>query len=256
MIRLEHVSLSYHNFSRTILHDISWRIGDDETWVLFGPNGSGKTKLLEIIAGYIHPSGGSVRRFGETGGYDIREAWKRIGYVSTPMRERFRASERVVDLVTSGAYATAGLYAEPEKADVERGRGLIAAAGMAGVASLPFGVLSDGEKQKILMLRSLMTGPELMILDEPSMGLDISAREDLLASLESLCHGKKISVIYVTHHTEEITPFFRSIFMLKNGRCLFNGAVRNGISDAILSDIFDRSIRIIRTNGRYYTTLE
>ncbi len=255
VIRLENISLFYPDFSRKILDNISWEIGSNEKWVLFGPNGSGKTKLLEILAGYIFPSEGSVSRFGQDHGSDIRDVRRRIGYVSTPLRERFYRTEPIIDVVVSGVSATIGLYRDPDKPDIERAGRLLESIGLADKAGRAFGILSDGEKQKVLMLRAIMAGPDLMILDEPTMGLDLSAREELLLSLESLCAGRSISVIYVTHHTEEITPFFEKIFMLKSGRCWFSGSVKEGITDGMLSGLYGRDIHVIIRNNRFYAAV-
>ncbi len=255
MIRLERISLFYPGCAGKILDDISWEIGSGGRWVLFGPNGSGKTRLLEIIAGYQYPSDGSVRRFDAGPGGDIREVRRRIGYLSTPLKERFYKSEPLIDVVMSGPYASVGLYDEPGPDEKERARRLLESAGLGGRLSQAFGTLSDGEKQKALMLRAVMAGPDLLILDEPCMGLDLSAREDFLASLETLCGGKSLSVIYVTHYVEEITPFFESIFMLKNGRCWFSGAVGDGLNDSTLSGLFGREVGIIKKDKRFYATI-
>jgi iron complex transport system ATP-binding protein len=255
VIQLENISLFYPDFSKKILNDISWDIGTNEKWVLFGPNGSGKTKLLEILAGYIFPSEGVVSRFGQDHGTDIRDVRKRIGYVSTPLKDRFYKNEPILDVVVSGAYATVGLYEDPDPAHLDRARQFLESTGLADKTMRSFGILSDGEKQKVLMLRAIMAGPDLLILDEPAMGLDLSAREDLLSSLETLCAGKNMSLIYVTHYPEEITPFFKKIYMLKSGRCWFCGEIGQGITDKILSGIFGRNINVVLKNGRFYATI-
>jgi iron complex transport system ATP-binding protein len=253
MILLDDISLFFPGHPARILDTITWRIGRGETWVLFGPNGSGKTRLLEIIAGYLYPSTGSVTRFGlGQGEGDLRDLRRRIGYVSTPMRERFPAGETVTDVVLSGARASVGLYGEPAPEEEERAAGLLGSAGLADKAGRRFGTLSDGERQKVLMLRAVMPAPELLLLDEPAMGLDLPAREGLLAALASLCAGKEISVVYVTHYTDEITPFFKNIFMIKNGREFFSGRVEGGLTDGRLSGIFGTRISVIRRNDRFY----
>ncbi|MBP7737023.1 MAG: ATP-binding cassette domain-containing protein [Spirochaetes bacterium] len=255
MIGLDNISLYYPEGPATILSGISWEIGSGDRWVLFGPNGSGKTKLLEIITGYIYPSGGLVSRFGIDGGCDIREVRRRIGYLSTPLKERFPRHERLIDVVVSGPCATVGLYEEPGDNRYEEARLLLESGGLGGKSAQFFGTLSDGERQKALMLRAVMAGPDLLILDEPCMGLDLSAREDFLSSLERLCGGKPLSVIYVTHYVEEITPFFKNIFMIKGGRRWFSGAVEAGLTDEVISGLFGRNIRIVKKDARYYATL-
>lgn len=255
MIGLDNVSLYYPEGPSVILGGISWNIGSGDRWVLFGPNGSGKTKLLEIITGYLYPSGGSVSRFGIDGDCDIREIRRRIGYLSTPLKERFPRDERLIDVIVSGSYATVGLYEEPGADRHEEACRLLESADLGGKRAQSFGTLSDGERQKALMLRAVMAGPDLLILDEPCMGLDLSAREDFLSSLERLCGGKPLSVIYVTHYVEEITPFFQNIFMIKNGRCWFSGPVEAGLTDEIISGLFGRNIRIVKKDTRCYATL-
>ena len=237
-----------------ILDSVSWHIGRGEKWVLFGPNGSGKTKLLEIIAGYIFPSGGAVTRFGlRQGESDIRDLRRSIGYVSTPLRERFPAGETVADVILSGARASVGLYDEPSPDEVARAGRLLESAGLAGSGTRRFGTMSDGERQKVLMLRAIMPGPDVLILDEPAMGLDLPAREGLLSTLSSLCNGKSASVVYVTHYTDEITPFFEKIFMLKKGRTFFCGSVAEGLTGERLSGIFGTPVAVVRRNDRYFT---
>lgn len=253
MIRLDDISLFFPGHPNPVLDSVSWRIGRGETWVLFGPNGSGKTKLLEIITGYLYPSRGSVARFG-LGQWesDIRDLRRRIGYVSTPMKERFPAGETVSDVILSGARASVGLYEEPAPEEIDRAGRLLESAGLADKAGRRFGTLSDGERQKVLMLRAIMPGPDLLILDEPAMGLDLPAREGLLSSLASLCAGKDIAVVYVTHYTDEITPFFRKIFMIKSGREFFSGSAADGLTGERLSGIFGTRIEVIRRNDRFF----
>lgn len=255
IIGCDAVSLYYPGNPETILAEITWHIGAGEHWVLYGPNGSGKTKLLEIITGYLYPSMGSVRRFGDPPGDDIREVRRRIGYLSTPLKDRFNRSEPLIDVVMSGAYATIGLYDTPGTGQRDRARTLLESVGFSTKLSQAFGTLSDGERQKVLMLRTMMIEPDLLILDEPCMGLDLSAREELLSSIKTICGGTGTAVVYVTHHVEEITPFFTKIFMLKKGRCWFCGDIDAGLTDAAISGLFGRNISIIKKEGRFYATL-
>ncbi len=256
MIELKNISLYYYPREEFVLRDISWHIRPGERWVLFGRNGSGKTRLLEIITGYSCSSGGSVFRFGGSGpGQDLRELRKRIGYISGNLRESFGGAERVLDVVLSGLYASIGLYEEPGAGDVCRGRELLALSGLGGRERDPFGVLSDGEKQKVMFLRALIGDPELMILDEPSRGLDLAAREDLLFTVGSLSRERDLPLLYVTHHTEEITPLFNRIFLLHRGGCLFQGEIREGLTAERLSVLFGREVRVQEHEGRYYTLL-
>ncbi|PKL38869.1 MAG: molybdenum ABC transporter ATP-binding protein [Spirochaetae bacterium HGW-Spirochaetae-1] len=255
MIRIEDVSLHTAE-GKFILRDISWHIQRGENWVLFGRNGAGKTRLLEIITGYQFPSRGVVYRFGDSSaGNDIRELRKRIGYVGTPLREKFSPHEKIIDVVLSGIFASVGLYEEAEYSDRGYARDLLGLVGMDLRVNEPFGVLSDGEKQKIIMLRAIINEPELLILDEPSKGLDIGAREDLLEAIKKIDALGNSSILYVTHHIEEILPLFTRTYILKNGEQFFCGNTGEGITGESLTMLFERPIAVERIHDRYYPLL-
>jgi len=257
MIKLQNVSLDIYGSSRRILSDINWHINKGESWILFGRNGSGKTKLLEIITGYLFPSEGDVFRFGcGHEGSDIREIRKRIGYVSSALREKFDRDERLIDTVLSGLYASIGLYRKPSEKDIKKAHKLLAETGLAGRENDIIGHLSDGEKQKVLMLRALINDPDILILDEPATGLDIGAREDFLDTLKNTMKGRGHSLIYVTHHVEEITPVFRKIYIIDDGKCFFDGTVDDAIERKTFSTLFKRNIEVFRRGERLYSSLE
>lgn len=257
MIKLENISLDIYGSKRRILSDINWHIEKGESWILFGRNGSGKTKLLEIITGYLFPSEGKVERFGCGHiGSDIRELRKRIGYVSSALREKFNRDERIIDTVLSGLYASIGLYAKPSAKDIKKAGTLLGETNLAGRENDIISHLSDGEKQKVLMLRALINEPDILILDEPTTGLDIGAREDFLDSIKSLMKGRDHSLIYVTHHVEEITPIFGRIFVIDDGKCFFNGTVDDSIEKNIFSTLFKRNIEVFKRGERLYSSLD
>ncbi|MCL1865528.1 MAG: ATP-binding cassette domain-containing protein [Spirochaetes bacterium] len=256
MIKLENVSLDIFGSNRRILSCIDWEIGSGESWILFGRNGSGKTKLLEVITGYIFPSDGKVVRFGyDHIGSDIREIRKRIGYLSSILREKFNRGESVIDTVLSGLYASVGLYRDPSIDEIKRGSSLISEIGLSDRIYDTIGNLSDGEKQKVFMLRALINNPDILILDEPSAGLDICAREDFLESLTKLINGRNHSLVYVTHHVEEIIPIFNRIFILEDGKCFFKGSVDDCFSKNIFTSLFKRDIEIFKKGDRLYSLL-
>ncbi len=255
MVELKNVSLFLTGDRDYLLRDISWQIEDNENWILFGRNGSGKTKLLEIIAGYRYPSEGEVIRFGNRAGFDMREMRKRIGYMSSSLKETIPAGEKIIDIVLSGLHASVGLYIEPDDRERRYAKDLLASVGMVERAYDNFKALSDGEKQRVIMLRAFINQPDLLIFDEPAMSLDLSSREDLLLAIEKLSAYKRVSLIYVTHHVEEITPLFTKIFILDEGRCNYCGGIDEGINDRVLSGIFGREIRVTKLNGRYYSMI-
>lgn len=256
MIKLENVSLDIYGAKSRILSGINWHIKPGENWILFGRNGSGKTKLLEIITGYIFQTEGSLYRFGEgLAGHDIRDVRTRIGYISSALKEKFTMSETVLDSVLGGLYASVGLYRRPSLEDVQRAFRLIDELGLAGREKDIIGHLSDGEKQKVMMLRALINGPELLIFDEPAAGLDIVAREELLDTINAVADHKSTAAVYVTHHVEEITPFFDKIFILDKGSCFFSGTIDEAVSKNIFSEVFGRRVEVVKRNGRFHSSV-
>jgi len=251
--------VSFIRESRHLIQDVTWDIRAGENWILFGRNGAGKTMLLELITGYLQSSGGRIRRFekGYADGSSIRDLRRRIGYVSTPLASMIPENEPLIDVIIGGVDASAGLWRRPLAAEVERAIGLLGEIGMADRSRDPFRILSDGERQKILMLRAMISDPDILILDEPSRGLDLTSREELLAAMQALFEKKQgVSIIYVTHHTDEIISLFTKIMILSDGRVFFCGGIEEGLKGRVLSEVFTRDIEVVRMDGRYYTVVK
>ena len=216
IIKLENNSV--HREEINILSDISWEIKKNEHWALIGPNGSGKTTLLKIISGYIWPSSGKVSVLGEEfGKTDIRELRKKIGWVGTFLLEKLPPHQKVIDVVLSGKESTFGIYNEIKKEDLTKAEMLLDKMGCFNLKDRKFNIISQGERQKVLIARSLMSEPLILILDEPCTGLDPKARENLLSNVSKLCKENHATIIYVTHHLEEIVPEITNVMMIKDG---------------------------------------
>ncbi|MEK6796495.1 MAG: ATP-binding cassette domain-containing protein [Spirochaetota bacterium] len=254
MIRLNDVSLVTYE-GRVILSDITWHIAPGEHWVIFGRNGSGKTKLIEMIAGYQWQTRGTIARFGEEHG-DVREIRKRIGYISSMLKTRFHLADSVRDVVLTGIFASLSLYDEVTAEQIDEAERLLRLVGLDDRRGERFGILSDGEKQKVLIARALIAHPSLILFDEPAMGLDIGSREELLLSIETAARESNVSVVMVTHHTEEITPFFTNALVIENGRIAFSGAPKEMMDDDMLSCLFGRGVRVTPIDGRYYISMQ
>jgi iron complex transport system ATP-binding protein len=240
---------------RLILEDISWEIKPGEHWVVLGANGSGKTTLLQILAGYLWPTSGDVTVLGEHfGEVDLRVLRKRIGWVGSFLQAQVPPSQKPLDFIVSGKYASIGIFDKPEAEDFEEAARLAARLDCANILDSPYAVLSQGEKQRLLIARALIHKPRLLILDEPCGGLDLVSREHLLSTLESL--GRMPggpTMILVTHYLEEIMPAFSHVFLLKSGGCAAKGKKEEVLKPELLTQAFDIQIECGASNGRYWS---
>jgi iron complex transport system ATP-binding protein len=225
--------------------------------VVLGANGSGKTTLLQLLAGYLWPSRGSITVLGETFGHtDLRELRKRIGWVGSFLQVQVPPNQVPLDFIVSGKYASIGIFDSPQPEDYSQARRLARQLQCEKILDTPYGVLSQGEKQRLLIGRALIHNPDLLILDEPCAGLDLPAREQLLQIIEDFGRRPPApTIIFVTHHLEEIMPTFTHVFLLKNGRCLAQGEKRAMLDSVLLSKTFGIPLRINREGERYWAHL-
>ncbi len=253
MIELKNVSLVLEG-GNTILGNVSLTIRDNEHWVLLGRNGSGKSKLLEIICGYTRQSSGTVTRFGEEMP-DLREIRKRIGYVASYLKTHIASYDTVLDIVIGGYFGSIGLYDECDTRLRSRALELLQLCGLEGFEQRRFVTLSDGEKQRVLGARAFMIEPRIVIFDEPTAGLDILSRETLLHSLASAVQATGASLLYVTHHVEEITPLFTHFALLQKGTLVHAGVMDEQTLSDKIAPLFDNRVTIAREGGRWYSRI-
>ncbi|MFC2947228.1 ABC transporter ATP-binding protein [Virgibacillus sediminis] len=255
-IELKNVSWIWQG--QTILSEIDWKVQKGEHWAVMGLNGSGKTTLLNMINGYIWPSIGTVQVMGNLfGKTDIREMRKSIGWVSSSLQERIRGVEQAVDIVVSGKFASIGLYERPNEHDYQKAYQLMEQLGCSGVADSSYQSCSQGERQKILIARGLMGNPRLLILDEPTNGLDFLAREELLESVSRLAEQEASpTIIYVTHHAEEILPIFSHTLLLKDGKVFEEGQTESVLTSQNLSRFLNKDIKVEWYQGRPWMLLK
>ena len=226
---------------RLILEDISWEINPGEHWVVLGANGSGKTTLLQILAGYLWPTSGDVTVLGEHfGEVDLRALRRRIGWVGSFLQAQVPPSQKPLDFIVSGKYASIGIFDKPGEEDFEEAARLAARLDCADILDLPYAVLSQGEKQRLLIARALIAKPRLLILDETCGGLDLVSREHLLSDA-SRASGRTSggpTMILVTHYLEEIMPAFSHVFLLKSGGCAAKGKKEQVLRRDLLTQTF------------------
>jgi iron complex transport system ATP-binding protein len=253
-VRLEHVRVVRNGTA--LLDDVSWEVGAGERWALLGPNGSGKTTLLTVVGSSLWPTSGTVEILGERlGRVDMRALRRRIAVVSASVSRTLRPELPALDVVLTGRFAALETWWD-EYTDVDRDRAatLLAEAGFGapGFAERPFGLLSEGERQQVLLARALMSSPELLLMDEPAAGLDLGARERLLGRLAALAGDPSVPpLVLVTHHLEEIPPGVTHAALMKGARLVAAGPVEEVLVSATVSDAFGVSVTVERHGGRW-----
>ena len=242
---------------RKLLSDISWTIEAHERWVLFGPNGCGKTTLLQVVSSYLFPTRGAVTVLGVTlGESDVRELRKRIGYVGPTPAHLVREGYDCLEIVVTGKHASFvdTRWHTYEEADFKRAIYLLESLGAGAFVHRTFDTMSEGEKKRILIARALMAQPELLLLDEPNAGLDLGARERLVGSLDDLGRDAGIPMVLVTHHVDDIPGSFTHIIMLNNGEVIASGEIKETLTSQAVSDTFDMSLVVSFEGGRFRAT--
>ena len=239
---------------RPILHDIDWEVRAGERWAVLGPNGSGKTTLLHVAGMRLLPTRGTVEVLGERyGRSDARAVRTRVAFVSQAILRSLRPTLAAHDVVLTGRYAAL----EPwwhhySAADHARADDLLAAAGLGQLSPKEFGVLSEGERQQVLLARALMGDPELLLLDEPAAGLDLGARERLVARLAALAADAAVApLVLVTHHVEEIPPGTTHAALLRDGAIVRQGPAQKVLDSDSVSRAFGVEVEVARAGGRW-----
>ena len=238
--------LSVKTGQQYLLKDITWRVPQGENWIVFGMNGCGKTTLLSVLAGFKQPTAGDVRVLGQSYSPDnILALRQRIGWVSGSFFEQKYTKEYAQDIVLSGKFGTLGLGRPITDGDRKRARSLLKALHLDRKIDQPFHLMSKGERQNVLIARALMAEPEILLLDEPCTGLDILAREQLLSTLRSMAQEGRMTIVYVTHHTDEIlTDVFPKALLLKEGLAFAQGETAELFTSETLSVFFQTPVTV------------
>jgi iron complex transport system ATP-binding protein len=240
---------------QTLVGPVTWAVELDERWVVIGPNGAGKTSLLRIAAAMEHPSSGTAYVLGaRLGRVDVSELRSRVGLSSSALAQRVPDGEVVRDLVVSAGYAVLGRWREQyDDVDYEQAINMLESVGAEHLAERTYETLSEGERKRVLIARSLMTDPELLLLDEPAAGLDLGGREELVARLADLAADPDApAIVLVTHHVEEIPQCFSHGLILSEGRVVASGLLTDVLTAENLSKAFGQSIALDVVDGRYF----
>jgi iron complex transport system ATP-binding protein len=253
VLRLANVS--FRRDGRTILAPCTWSGLSGQRWIVLGANGSGKTTLLRIAAMYEHPSSGDVTVLGETlGRTDVRVLRRRIGYMSPSLSVQLRPDLRCLDVVMTAKFpALEPWWHRYDEADEAHALACLDRLGVAWLAQRPLGTASSGEQQRVLIARTLMNDPSILLLDEPSARLDLGGREQLVQSLAELTTDPAAPpLILVTHHLDEVPRGMTHVLMLREGQVVVSGPIERDLTSVNLSACFGMPLVLEeRDDGRF-----
>jgi iron complex transport system ATP-binding protein len=250
---LEIADVTFRRDGKQIIDGISLTVNAGEHWALLGPNGAGKSTLLGFCAAVTFPTTGTVRVLGSQMGHtDLAVLRRAIGHVNP--RHRLQYSLTVREVVLTGITATIDIPMRwaPSQAEADRADAMLAAVGMTRKADAVWPTLSQGERGRTLIARALVSEPELLLLDEPTTGLDVAAREQLLETIDSLDQTHpEVASILVTHHLEELPTTTTHALLIADGRTVASGPARETITTDHVTAAFSYPITVGYDQGRW-----
>jgi iron complex transport system ATP-binding protein len=250
---LELRDVTYRRDGKEIIRGVSFTVNQGERWAMLGPNGAGKSTILGFCGAVTHPTSGAVHVLGsQLGRVELQALRRMIGHVNP--RHPLRSPLTVRDIVLTGLTGTieTTLRWQPTAAESERADALISSLGLGAKAGQRWPVLSQGERGRVLIARALICEPRLLLLDEPSTGLDIAAREQLLEAIDRLTQTHPdVATVLVTHHLEELPSSTTHALLLADGRVVAAGPARAAVTTENVSAAFDHPIDVQFYDGRW-----
>ncbi|MBM7635635.1 ABC transporter ATP-binding protein [Streptococcus saliviloxodontae] len=245
IISMTDVSLTRQG--KTLLKNLNWQVESGQTWAILGLNGAGKSTLLKLIMAEFFQSQGDLKILGHHFGHgDITSLRNQIGVVSSFITERLPKHMKAEKIVLTGKYKASILYKAYGESDLQEAKDMLTSLGAGELIGRDYHSLSQGEKQIVLVARSLMEAPAIIILDEATVGLDLFAREKLLRQIDKITELDHAPlVLYVTHHAEEITEKMTHILLLREGEIVAQGKKEDIITPEVLADFYQNPVQII-----------
>ena len=237
---------------RLVFEGLSLSLHSGEHTVVLGPNGSGKSSLITLLSRELYPvvkPGSWLKVFGSTS-VNLWDLRRRIGLVSSDLQRLHPPQVSAADVVLSGLFGSIGIgrSQQPTAAQRQRAAALLERLQLADLADRPFGQLSEGQQRRLLLARALVHEPEVLVLDEPTNGLDLRARHQLLASLRALVAGGT-TLLLVTHQIEAIIPEVSRVLLLRQGQLVGDGPADALLAAGPLSALFDTPLRLVQDGG-------
>ncbi|WP_301799186.1 ABC transporter ATP-binding protein [Nocardioides sp. ChNu-153] len=242
--------------AKEILCGIDLEVRAGEHWAVLGPNGAGKSTVLSLCGANQHPTSGTVRVLGhQLGRIDVQSLRRLIGHVNP--RHTLHSPLTVEQVVLTGLTGTADLPRrwEPAADELALTHELLAQVGMGAKAQERWPTLSQGERGRVLIARALVGRPRLLLLDEPTTGLDLAAREQLLTAIDDVVTERPdTATVLVTHHLEELPRSTSHAALVRDGRLTAAGPIDEALTSAAVSEAFDHPIEVHRTAGRWHAS--
>ena len=244
-----------------ILRGLDWSVPAGACAAILGPNGSGKSTLARVLACHLWPTEGEASvlgsRMGEANLLDVRRD-VRLVQSAGPYDVDPELTARQV--VLTGFFGTIGLYDATTDAMLLEADRLLEQVGLSRVADHVYATLSSGERVRNLIARALVVRPRLLLLDEPTAGLDLLAREQVLATVQRLFQAEGApaggqrppTTVFITHHVEELPPATSHVLLLSGGRAAATGTPADVLRSDVLSRAYDFEVQVRQSNGRYY----
>lgn len=240
--------------SAAILGGIDWQVPPGARAAVLGPNGCGKSTLLRLITGYLFPTEGTVRTLGHTlGEVEVHRLRRAIGVVDPggpfPPEETLSALE----VVLTGFFGNLCLwFSDPTQEQRAAADQALKSVGLAAHAGQNYRTLSTGEQRRLLLARAMVQRPRLLVLDEPTAGLDLLGRETMLATLDRLVRrAPELTTVMVTHHLEELSPRTDQVLLLAKGSVVASGRPEEVLTSDKLSLAFGCRVDVDRVGGRW-----
>lgn len=250
---LELKDVTYRRPQKQILHGVSFTVREGEHWALLGPNGAGKSTVLSFCGAVTFPTSGTVCVLGEQlGKVELAALRRKIGHVNP--RHPLRTPRTIREVVLSGLTGTVEwpLRWKPTDDQEDRAAELIGTLGLGSKADARWPSLSQGERGRTLIARALIAEPRLLLLDEPSSGLDVAAREQLLETLDLLdSEYPGTASVLVTHHLEELPTTTTHAVLLSGGQVVASGSAKETVTTENVTTAFDHPITVTHEDGRW-----
>jgi iron complex transport system ATP-binding protein len=241
-----------------ILRGVDWQVPAGACVAILGPNGSGKSTLTRVLACHLWPTEGEASILGNRmGDANLKEVRQSVRLVQPAGPYDVDSQLRAREVVLTGYFGTIGLYdafTPEQEAEADR---LLAQVGLAHVADHVYSTLSSGERVRSLIARALVRRPGLLLLDEPTAGLDLLAREQVLGVVQRMFEPARgeappPATVLITHHVEELPPATTDVILLSKGKIATRGTPEQVIRREILEPVYGCPLDVRRSNGRFY----